>query len=429
MNASFEPKRQQQSQNTSRNRSQSAKAFPSRTIVHAKLEMTEPGDHDEQEADAMANTVISGGKIARKISSGGSGSSGIAVSSQMESQLNHLQGGGQAMPKGLRSMMESGFGQDFGQVRLHTDSEAASMSNSIHAKAFTHGNDIYFNQGQFSPNTAEGQRLVAHELTHVVQGGGKVAREDDKKDDDQDKNFKFNLFYKGLQGGKYLNLFEVEDSLQMGLFVNPDFSIVNSKVGIGFMFPENNSSFVISYKHSDSEEVSFTYIIPKNLSAAIDMQIQQKKKEIVFGYGASFKYTPHINWLESLSASIKGIDSSIKNVSFSYAPFEWVEATYNYKTNEHRFMIMVDIGRILNPHEKNKNNAIPNPLPSQIQMTNNKIFNSVINKGLNSGINYGINIINEYVKDQKERMQQDPKTGVWETIPKKKDQNENGLPQ
>lgn len=155
---------------------QSSLIYPSSTIVHAKLEMTEPGDHDEQEADTMANTIVSGGKISRKISSGGGGSSGIAVSQQMESQLLQLQGGGRQMPQGLLNMMESGFGQDFSQVRLHTDSEAATMSSSINAKAFTHGNDIYFNRGQFSPETTEGQRLVAHELTHVVQGTGKVGR-------------------------------------------------------------------------------------------------------------------------------------------------------------------------------------------------------------------------------------------------------------
>lgn len=152
------------------------KSYSSRTIVHPKLEMTEPGDHDEQEADVIANTIAAGGKISRKIS-GGSGSSGITVSNQMESQLSHLQGGGQAMPTGLRNMMERGFGQDFSHVRLHTDSEAASLSSSIHAKAFTHGNDIYFNNGQYSPNTSEGQKLMAHELTHVVQGGGKIGRD------------------------------------------------------------------------------------------------------------------------------------------------------------------------------------------------------------------------------------------------------------
>lgn len=178
MNTSFEHKDSVQTQRASQHESQSTKAYPSRTIVRAKLEMTEPGDHDEQEADAVANTVVNGGKIARKISNGGGGSSGIVVSTQMESQLSQLQGGGRQMPESLRNMMESGFGHDFSQVRLHTDSEAASMSSSIHAKAFTLGNDIYFNRGQFNPNTSEGQRLVAHELTHVVQGTGKVGRQD-----------------------------------------------------------------------------------------------------------------------------------------------------------------------------------------------------------------------------------------------------------
>ena len=169
-------------QNRSGNRS-----YPSRTIIHPKLELTEPGDSDEQEADAAASDVMSG-KVCRKISGGGAGG-GMAVSSQMESQLNHLQGGGQTMPSGLRGMMERGFDRDFSQVRLHTDSEAAGLSSSINAKAFTHGNDIYFNRGQFSPETSEGQRLVAHELAHVAQGGGKVGR----NIDDDIKNMRLYL--------------------------------------------------------------------------------------------------------------------------------------------------------------------------------------------------------------------------------------------
>ena len=148
METSLEHKNQGSAQQAPRHDSRSSHAYPSRTIVRAKLEMTEPGDQDEQEADDVANTIVSGGKIARKISGSG-GSSGIAVSQQMESQLSQLQGGGRPMPQGLHNMMESGFGRDFSQVRLHTDSEAASMSSSIHAKAFTLGNDIYFNRGQF----------------------------------------------------------------------------------------------------------------------------------------------------------------------------------------------------------------------------------------------------------------------------------------
>ncbi len=162
------------SHHSSKKNDNNSVAYPSRTVVHPKLEMTEPGDADEREADAAAHDVMSG-KVFRKFSGGGAGG-GMAVSSQMESQLNQLQGGGQAMPDGLRGMMERGFDRDFSQVRLHTDGEAAGLSSSIHAKAFTHGNDIYFNQGQYAPETSEGQRLVAHELAHVAQGGGKVGR-------------------------------------------------------------------------------------------------------------------------------------------------------------------------------------------------------------------------------------------------------------
>lgn len=156
------------------NASNASIGYPSRTLVHAKLEMTSPGDQDEVEADSVANDVVSG-KLARKVSGSGS-SGGVAVSSAMESQLGAMQGHGQQMPEGLKGMMESGLGRDFSQVRLHTDSAAAQMSSSINAKAFTHGNDIYFNAGQYSPHTAEGQHLIAHELTHVAQNNGKISR-------------------------------------------------------------------------------------------------------------------------------------------------------------------------------------------------------------------------------------------------------------
>ena len=153
----------------------SPKGQPSRMMVHAKLEMTEPSDNEEREADLMADAIVSGGKISRAVE-GNASQGGVAVPKGMENQLNQCQGGGRAMPDGLRSMMETGFGQDFSTVRLHTDNQAAEMSSAIHARAFTYGNNIFFNQGQYSPDTPAGQRLIAHELTHVVQGEGKVAR-------------------------------------------------------------------------------------------------------------------------------------------------------------------------------------------------------------------------------------------------------------
>lgn len=58
---------------------------------------------------------------------------------------------------------------DFSKVRVHTDNEAVQMNQKLGARAFTHGRDIYFGAGQNKPQSTAGERLLAHELTHVVQ--------------------------------------------------------------------------------------------------------------------------------------------------------------------------------------------------------------------------------------------------------------------
>lgn len=79
--------------------------------------------------------------------------------------------GGHPIDRATRTSMESAFGADFGDVRLHTDSQAATAARDISAKAFTSGQSIYFGAGQHRPDTAEGQKLLAHELTHTIQQG------------------------------------------------------------------------------------------------------------------------------------------------------------------------------------------------------------------------------------------------------------------
>jgi Domain of unknown function (DUF4157)/Putative RNase-like toxin, toxin_1 len=81
-------------------------------------------------------------------------------------------GAGHPLDEGTRSFMESRFGQDFGDVKIHTDSAAAEASQQIQAQAFTTGRDIYFGRGRFQPQATEGKKLIAHELTHVVQQAG-----------------------------------------------------------------------------------------------------------------------------------------------------------------------------------------------------------------------------------------------------------------
>lgn len=83
---------------------------------------------------------------------------------------------GNALDPATRTLMESSFASDFAGVRLHTDALAAESAAAIRAHAYTSGQDIVFAQGRYAPATPEGQRLLAHELAHVVQqGSGPVA--------------------------------------------------------------------------------------------------------------------------------------------------------------------------------------------------------------------------------------------------------------
>ncbi|MFV1977703.1 MAG: DUF4157 domain-containing protein [Candidatus Scalindua sp.] len=95
------------------------------------------------------------------------------IRDDLHMRLNGSRGSGQAMPETDRSFMEKRFGSDFSGVRVHTDSNAAQMSRELNAEAFTYGRDIYFGAGRYSPGTSSGKRLMAHELTHVVQQGGR----------------------------------------------------------------------------------------------------------------------------------------------------------------------------------------------------------------------------------------------------------------
>src|SRR5690606_35000434 len=74
-----------------------------------------------------------------------------------------------------RLFFEPRFNHDFSNVRIHTGARATQSARQISARAYTIGNHIVFNEGQYQPHSEQGQRLVAHELTHVVQQGDGMA--------------------------------------------------------------------------------------------------------------------------------------------------------------------------------------------------------------------------------------------------------------
>lgn len=160
-------------------------AFPATVRLQAQLETTRSGDVYEREADRMADFLVGGvTETARPVVSAYGGTP-VEVSEEMEQRLSTSAGKGQSIPSGLRAEMESGFDRSFSDVRIHTDAEAAAMSRSLGARAFTYGNDIYFNKGQYQPETSEGRHLIAHELTHTVQQNRQVARQAEIKPDNQ----------------------------------------------------------------------------------------------------------------------------------------------------------------------------------------------------------------------------------------------------
>jgi hypothetical protein len=92
-----------------------------------------------------------------------------STSTDLVASLNSLKDGGQPLSLAARSFMEPRFGQDFSHVRVHTDSTANKAAQALNAHAFTVGPNVAFAAGQYAPETSVGQRLLAHELSHVLQ--------------------------------------------------------------------------------------------------------------------------------------------------------------------------------------------------------------------------------------------------------------------
>jgi len=196
------------------------------SFFQTKLEVNEPGDRFEQEADHVANNVVnnteqSSGQLQRKkitgiqrlstskkdddltstdeermkrdkdiqrmtmpederkkMKGGGSmqrkqeGNGGGTATPVLASRVENSAGKGRKISGGTLSHMQSAFGQDFSDVSIHADQQSAEMNKELNAQAFTHGRDIYFNAGKYDPESTQGKKLLAHELTHVVQQTG-----------------------------------------------------------------------------------------------------------------------------------------------------------------------------------------------------------------------------------------------------------------
>ncbi len=154
--------------------------------IQASLRINPPDDVYEQEAEQVAKAVThdsdgpgaveSTPDIASLYVQRSSFAPGLSVSPSVEANIARMQrGGGQQLSAADQTFFGQRFGHDFSQIRIHHDPAAAETSRSINARAFTVGNHIAFDTGEYQPGTEGGRHLLAHELTHTIQQTGGVA--------------------------------------------------------------------------------------------------------------------------------------------------------------------------------------------------------------------------------------------------------------
>jgi hypothetical protein len=127
---------------------------------------------EEQDEDKAQDESESDDEVSPKREPGVLPPPAAAGARSLEAGLRSARVDARPLPRHVRQDMEQRFGENFGDVRIHMGHYSSAMCRAIRAKAFTHRHDVYFNVGQFSPATADGRRLLAHELTHVVQQTG-----------------------------------------------------------------------------------------------------------------------------------------------------------------------------------------------------------------------------------------------------------------
>jgi hypothetical protein len=119
-------------------------------------------EEDELQMKPMVQLQASGG--------------GMTATPDLETAIQQERGSGQPLANTIREPMERAFGADFSGVKVHTNARSNQLNQSIRARAFTTGQDIFFRQGEYNPVDRGGQELIAHELTHVIQQKGLVGQ-------------------------------------------------------------------------------------------------------------------------------------------------------------------------------------------------------------------------------------------------------------
>ena len=192
--------------------------------VQPKLNVGKPGDKYEQEADRVADQVMRMSNtgiqrkydsreeedkiyrkplIQRKVSESGA----LTTSPEIDFRIAASRGSGRPLDKGISAEMGNKIGADFSGVNIHTDTRAIQLSQDLGAKAFTVGNDVYFNKGQYNPTSREGKKLMAHELVHVLQQ--KKFSKQVQKQSNQEENIEDDSSFESLKDEDLYNRYDM----------------------------------------------------------------------------------------------------------------------------------------------------------------------------------------------------------------------------
>lgn len=129
----------------------------SRGVASDQAGRDEHDDVERAQHDRMRLLAMRRGRVQRK------------ATRQAEGNAKIPDTGRSPLATNVRARMEQKLGADLSSVRVHTSGESAAASDKLGARAFTTGTDVHFGAGEYAPGTKEGDRLIAHELTHAVQ--------------------------------------------------------------------------------------------------------------------------------------------------------------------------------------------------------------------------------------------------------------------
>lgn len=265
--------------------------------LQAKLRVNEPGDSYEREADRIAAQVMTisarpaSGDVPLRIQrfSGEMSGQPGAVPDSVHQTLASL---GRPLDPATCALFEPRFGHDFSQVRVHADAQSAESARAVNALAYTVGRDVAFGAGQYAPGTAEGRRLLAHELTHVVQQRsqqGSVRNAVMRQSKEQSKvRAKFN----DCTGAQPNQIQAATEDARKAL--NRAAAVIGSAYGRPVKMKPNNKQLLIYHFHTTSKEdlrkILGNYIsIQRAFETGLEFQCEEtcprtKEKEPWCGY-------------------------------------------------------------------------------------------------------------------------------------------------